>query len=74
MKANPAIKTSTRRITKRQWDRYIPVSALAVHLRAIATALDSVVVPGNEIRGKILVTMELAAPLKKRKGKAVKRG
>lgn len=53
-------KVSTRRVTKKQWDKFVPVKTLAAHLRSVAAAI-SKLPPGT--RGKIALQMEIGKPV-----------
>lgn len=55
------IKSITRTLTKKQWDKFLPVRKLAVNLRLIASSLDAL---PSDVRGKITLQVEIGRPTK----------
>lgn len=51
----------TRTITKKQWDKFIPVGKLAHHLDQVAASMRKL---PSDMRGKIRLTIEIGKPTK----------
>lgn len=54
--------TTTRTVTQKEWDKFIPAGKLAAHLEHLAETLRNL--PPN-MRGKLSIKMELAQPVEK---------
>lgn len=53
------VKSSTRMMTLKQWNKFTPTKTLAAHLRAIASTLGKL---PKDTRGKITMQIEIGRP------------
>lgn len=54
-------KTTTRKVTMKEWNKFAPVRKLAVQLRLLASTLDAL---PEDVRGKIKLQIEIGRPTK----------